>query len=425
MDIGVEPDRAFYTGVIIKMWSSCALRDHLYFRKPGGQRMSDYLHGHVDVIDIRTVYGWVNTPATVTISVNGKQVGEAQLAEPRQDARDAGYPDARAFVYSLIRHLKPGENLVQVAFPDGNLVSGGTAVVHFDHDQVVDDHWSKQYLSPEQLVTRWWHCDRIVSHINMRVCGEYLPGPSHGLYRWLLKEYGPLPRQKGVSVGCGDGRKEMDVLESGIVREFDLYELSTAAIAAGRDAAAQSGLQDRMHFHHGDALGHVGPYDLVFWNNSLHHMSDVGSALSWSKDVLRPDGLLIMDEYVGPTRWQYPQWVLNENTAYRKSLPPAYKVNPFDRTQILADAVENPAVDALIEMDPSEAADSSNILPELNKKFPKAEIKLTGGIIYSLGINDILHNFYQDVSEIDRMLQWDDRLLMRGATLYAVAVARK
>jgi SAM-dependent methyltransferase len=387
--------------------------------------MSGDLHGYVDVIDAQQIYGWASPPIAVTVSVNGVTVGAALITEPRQDARDAGYDEACGFHYRLGRYLRPGENLVEVRFSNGKPMPGGNAIIYYDVAQLIDEHWSKEYADKHNLVTRWWQSDLIVSHINQRVCGEYLPGLSLGLYRWLLKEYGPFPLNRGVSVGCGEGSKEMDVLRAGIVNEFELFELSTFAIASGRAAAARSGFRDRMHFRHGNAFEHAAQYDLVFWNNSLHHMFDVRSALSWSKDVLRPGGLLVMDEYVGPTRFQFPQWVLDENTAYRKSLPLEYKINPFDRTQMTTDTVENPDLDVLFEIDPSEAADSSNILPELDRQFPGAQIKLTGGLIYHLGLNDILHNFHNDVSEIHRMLRWDDKLLAQGGTQYGVAVARR
>jgi SAM-dependent methyltransferase len=389
------------------------------------RRSQPQQHGYVDVIDELDVCGWTHPPVRVSISVDGKIVGEGRITEPRLDAQAVGYDDARGFSFRLGRHLKPGANLVEVSFPNSTIVPGGRKIVHYDPTRRIDDHWSKQYSDKEALIVRWWQSEQIVSHINRHICGEHLPGLSMGLYRWLLKDYGPFPVKKGVSVGCGEGTKEMDVLRAGIVQEFDLFELSAFAIDSARATAVRSGLQDRMHFHHGNAFDYAGPYDLVFWNNSLHHMFDVAFALSWSKEVLRPGGFLVMDEYVGPTRMQFPQWILDDNTAYRESLPATYKVNPYDRSSILPDRVENPDPDILFEIDPSEAADSDNILPQLEVQFPGARKKLTGGMIYHLGLNDILHNFHNDLSEIGRMLEWDDRLLARGATQYAVAVARR
>jgi SAM-dependent methyltransferase len=249
---------------------------------------------------------------------------------------------------------------------------------------------------------------------------------SQGLYRWVKTEFGPLPLRRGMSVGCGEGAKEFATMAAGIVEEFDLYEISGGAISAGKEAAARLGLAERARFHHANAFeSAIGSYDLVLWNSSLHHMPAVGFALAWSRDRLRPGGLLILDEYVGPTRMQFPPWWLDENTAWRRSLPKRYKRNPFDPARLVADVVLNSDLDLLIEADPSEAADSGNILPELVKHFPEAKIKPTGGAIYHLGANDILHNFCDDPQEIGRMLEWDDRLLALGATQYAVAVAQR
>jgi len=131
-----------------------------------------------------------------------------------------------------------------------------------------------------------------------------------------------------------------------------------------------------------------------------------------------------MDEYVGPSRMQFPQWVLDANTSYRQSLPPHYKLNPYTHGELVADKMVNASIDDMIYWDPSEAADSSNIISALKLFFPDAKIRLTGGMIYHLGLNDILHNIHDNIEEIRRALALDDQLTERGVSQYAVAVAR-
>jgi SAM-dependent methyltransferase len=381
-------------------------------------------HGYVDVVDRYAVQGWASPPDAVKVFVNGVPVGHATVTAAREDARAAGQPNARGFLFRLSRHLKPGGNRIVVTFSDGSPVPAGDVGLNYDPGQIIDDHWSDQYSNKIAPIVRWWQSDLIVRHVNERVCGEQVSGLSQGLYRWLLRDFGPLPLRHGVSVGCGEGVKEIEALRLGLVEQFDLFELSAFAIEAGRKAAEGERLADRMVFHHGDALERLDFYDLVFWNNSLHHMPDVHAALSWSRRVLRPGGLLVMDEYVGPSRMQFPQWVLDANTSYRQSLPPHYKLNPYTHGELVADKMVNASIDDMIYWDPSEAADSSNIISALKLFFPDAKIRLTGGMIYHLGLNDILHNIHDNIEEIRRALALDDQLTERGVSQYAVAVAR-
>lgn len=118
-------------------------------------------------------------------------------------------------------------------------------------------HWSSQ--KPGDFKLRWWQSDYIIRHINHRVCGEAIPGLSAGAYR-LLAEMGPL--RTAVSIGCGEGDKEMQLLQSGIVQHFDLYELSTDRVERGRAKLARSGLAERATFHVADGISTAtGPFD--------------------------------------------------------------------------------------------------------------------------------------------------------------------
>jgi len=78
-------------------------------------------------------------------------------------------------------------------------------------------------------------------------------------------------------------------------------------------------------------------------------------------------------------------------------------------------------------IDPSECADSARILPELLRIFPDAWVQKTGGGIYHLGLNDILHNIIvaEDFQLLEQLLELDDQCIEIGETHYAVAIAVK
>ncbi len=296
--------------------------------------------------------------------------------------------------------------------------------------------WNEQTVSYKtadpELRTRWWRHPYVLRQVNERICGQRLPGWGGGIHQLIKDRYGELlPFGRGVSVGGGAGGKEMDVLRAGIVEHMTVYELASVRIDTGRELAEKSGLADRITFVEGDAFAleqSAGTYDLVHWDNSLHHMMDVPAAVDWSANVLRRGGLFYMYDFVGPSRFQWTAEMLRLATAIRRALPPEYLVDPNNpQRSVTRDFTRPPSIESMIAMDPSEAADSSRILASVEDTFPEAEVKLTGGIVYSLAFNDIIHHMRWDpldpVLALGMLL--DFQAADNGLTHYATAVALK
>lgn len=120
-----------------------------------------------------------------------------------------------------------------------------------------------------------------------------------------MRQERPQGWSKGLSVACGEGRKEMSLVSAGIVEHFDLFEISAARVERGRALAEKKGIADKLTFHVCDAFStDVGQYDIVYWNNALHHMLDTTEAVAWSHERLVRGGSFVMDDYVGRNRLQ-------------------------------------------------------------------------------------------------------------------------
>ncbi|MDT8321614.1 MAG: alginate lyase family protein [Xanthomonadales bacterium] len=280
--------------------------------------------------------------------------------------------------------------------------------------------------------TRWWNVPAIVQEINLRVCGEPINGVSQGSYRMLKTLANGRVFDHGVSVGAGSASKEMSLLTAGLVQRFTIYELSPDRIRAGRAAADNKGLGDRISFIEGDAFAadiQDGTYDLVHWNNALHHMFDVDAAIEWSRRILKMDGLFFMDDYVGPNRFQWSQSTLALASQIRRLLPEGYLTRETDPDQQVPVDVRRPSVQRIIREDPSEAPDSERILDSLARHFPRAFVIPTGGAIYNLALTHTLHHFNPDDARDNALLKslmlLDEAALSRPDidTHYAVAFA--
>ena len=112
-------------------------------------------------------------------------------------------------------------------------------------------------------------------------------------------------------------------------------------------------------------------YDFVHWNNSLHHMFDVDKAVEWSKNILRSGGLFYMDDFIGSSRFQWPDEQLAFATRVRQVFKNTkYLTNPRIDLLSLKTKISRPSEKKLIKQDPSEAADSERIVDAIYKHFP-------------------------------------------------------
>ncbi|MFN4229323.1 class I SAM-dependent methyltransferase [Parvibaculum sp.] len=265
--------------------------------------------------------------------------------------------------------------------------------------------------------TKSWDIPQYCAYMNIEICGEPLPAVSRGPHM-RLKELGPF--KHAVSVGCGRATKEQALLKSGTVERFDLFDLSDQRLKVAKARYEEKGQGDKANFVVGDAFATTprNTYDLVYWSASLHHMMDARAALEWSREVLKPGGVLMVHEYTGPTRWQWSDDMLDCLYRFRAALPP--HLRPDDPS------IKRPTVEQMIARDPSEAADSEAILPALKELFPDAEMRALGGAIFPHALRGIYDRMTpEDDWVFDMVLALDAAFRAKGDSHRSFALARK
>jgi ubiquinone/menaquinone biosynthesis C-methylase UbiE len=290
-------------------------------------------------------------------------------------------------------------------------------------NSVIGEVWDKKTRLVTAKGSNWWQCDEVRAHVGRKINGSFVD--------FIRHQIGDRKFERGVSVGCGIGTKEFRVLAAGVVEHFDLFELSPKRMAVAERRFTGESWERRVSLHLADAFARDipdGSYDLVHWNNSLHHMLNVGHALAWSHRVLTPGGLLVMDDFVGPSRFQWSPLNLELASSFRAQLPQRL-LRHTSGNGFMSTRIERKTIQQMIDMDPSEAAESERILPSLKEVFPAAKVVLTGGAIYHLGMAGIYANVDLTNEEDRRILQFalllDDAAIHAGESHYAVAVAFK
>ena len=278
--------------------------------------------------------------------------------------------------------------------------------------QTARSHWNQTLRDWDKTRRVYWYDHpQVLRFYRDLIVPVDAPLNQKPIFCFLWQRHPGRRFERGISIGCGTAGKEITLLRDGVVGHFDLYEVSDVAADQGKVNAEKSGVAERIQYFLSDALGPQGPqdnmYDLVHWDNSLHHMSSADAAVALSKRILRPGGLFVMDDYVGPTRFQIPDDIYATALEMRSRLPERYHVNNTadkDRFPLIPRPPRIP-VEKMIASDPSEMADSADILPAIARHMPEAQVINTGGIAYVLALRPLFGNFDENSPEDSALLR--------------------
>ncbi len=106
-----------------------------------------------------------------------------------------------------------------------------------------------------------------------------------------------------ADVGCGHGASTLIMAKAYPNSHFYGFDNHAPSIDHARDAALESGLNDRVRFEVADARSFPGEgYDLIGFFDCLHDMGDPQGAMKRANETLASDGsLLIVEPMAGDT----------------------------------------------------------------------------------------------------------------------------
>jgi O-antigen biosynthesis protein len=203
-----------------------------------------------------------------------------------------------------------------------------------------------------------------------------------------------IPRGgRWASLGCGAAGEEIKAAKLGLCGRLSAFDASRASLDLARRAAGEAGVTsftfetidlDRFSLE-------PGAFDVVMMNMSLHHVREIRAALETVRRALQPGGFLLLNEFVGPRQFQFPETQLEAVRALLAALPEMYRKDSTTgspKTEYVRMPVEHWNV-----ADPSEAVRSDLILPEVERLFEIVVRADYGGTILNLLLEHIIHNF--------------------------------
>ncbi len=214
----------------------------------------------------------------------------------------------------------------------------------------------------------------------------------------------PAPVQVALSLGCGGGGLERHGAALNIAKQFIAYDVSEGAIQLARNIADDNGLS-QIIYKAADLNTMIHPenaYDVVFASQSLHHIESLEHYLDQVRRALKPNGLFIINEFVGPNQFQWTEVQMRHSQNLLEAIPECYR--QIIQGHGLKSSITRPTIEFMNGIDPTEAIRSADIIPEINKRFDVLEKTDFGGTLLQLVLGDIVGNF-SDTLEDRRVLQ--------------------
>ncbi|HEY2388366.1 MAG TPA: class I SAM-dependent methyltransferase [Candidatus Binatia bacterium] len=210
----------------------------------------------------------------------------------------------------------------------------------------------------------------------------------------ICTQYLTPPAGLVLSLGCGTATHEEHLLSRGFAERVIAYDMSSEAIAAARRRLDATQWGGAIELRCGDPLADglpTGGIDVVLVEAAIHHFIEIERMFELMHRVLKPTGLLIYDEYVGPDHHQHPPDLIALLDRLNACLAESYR-RDFE-SGAPREHVEATPLDWMLAYDPTEGVHASRILPLTHQYFDVVDRRDYGGAILRPFFSRILRNW--------------------------------
>lgn len=218
---------------------------------------------------------------------------------------------------------------------------------------------------------------------------------------WVVaRRGGPIGR--ALELVCGAGARSLFLFEHHLVRSVDGVDPGEDQILAAEANRASSGAPGVFRAANPNALRLPrGAYDLVFACHALHQVVALERLLDEAYAALTPDGLFVVEGFVGPSRFQWTEAQMRLVETILSCVPERLRTLPWGVPKTSEGRPDRAAVTA---QSPFEAIRSSEIVALVRQRFSLVAVRPLGGTLQNLFYNGIVHNFADDDAEASRIV---------------------
>jgi ubiquinone/menaquinone biosynthesis C-methylase UbiE len=290
---------------------------------------------------------------------------------------------------------------------------------------LVEEYWSK--LDCSESDKNFYMFPPIKSRSCKLIFDEYDASREDWTVFWTAEKIlkPRIPFESALSICCGFGSIERSLATLNIAERIEGIDIAPGAIAQAVERAREQGL-DNITYRILDINEAELPqeeYDLVWANAALHHIENLEHAISTLYRALKPGGVLVAHEYIGP-KYQQIKWRQAEIVnAVRHLLPHELRADFSDSNHkdslghkvktrlkgIVQDRFfqdylhgddrqrfgkiwNGTPIEHFLQNDPSESIRGEEIIPILKSVFDEVEVRPFHGSILFYALDEIFYD---------------------------------
>ena len=281
---------------------------------------------------------------------------------------------------------------------------------------VTSELWGRQARTMSETDAwrfRYWQSHPVTAgHINRLISGS----EAEDWLAFTKRRFLPNGSGHGLSLGCGHGWTEREAIRLGLCRSFDALDISEEALEVARREADEEGLRGLVLYRQAD-LNTVElereVYDVVIAAQVLHHVEELEHLLDEVAASLAPGGLFVVNEYIGPARFQWLEKTEQLMNRMLEVLPREQRISPANG--LVKDRIGRTPPEEIARVDPSESIRSDEIVTLLTSRFDVLFRADFGGTLLQFVLADIAANFRpedpKDAALLDLMSLFEEVLV--------------
>ncbi|HEY7830581.1 MAG TPA: methyltransferase domain-containing protein [Solirubrobacteraceae bacterium] len=264
-------------------------------------------------------------------------------------------------------------------------VSAGSA----GSDTLAASPASAPSTAPGELA--FWQSPIVRAIINRRITGD----PELGAETYFARRHGPaIVAPHALSLRASDAKLELALVEAGSCERLTGLDDDQGRVdfAGGR---VPEPLRERVRFQLGafEQWQPPEPLGAIVCRSFLHRREDLEAVLDRFAALLEPGGLLFVEDFVGPARFQWTDTQLEAINRLLAQLPAELLTDLSATDGRRKRSVERPDLAARIAANPEEAVRSDEIVGLLDERFERVEICPYGGAVFHQLFTRIMGNF--------------------------------
>ncbi|MEP6994710.1 MAG: class I SAM-dependent methyltransferase [Acidobacteriota bacterium] len=219
---------------------------------------------------------------------------------------------------------------------------------------------------------------------------------------WVSRRFGG-PAARSMELGCGSASLSLELHSLGATREVEGVDASPERIQEAENRRTATRVPGRFAVGDANDLA-LQPehYDLIVSSHSFHHFLELERVMEQVLRALTPRGLFILEEFVGPTQFQWTDAQIDVTRSLMAQIPERYRMLRWNAVKPYEG---RPTVKDVVAASPFESIRSAEITPLFERYFRMVHRRNLGGTIQHLLYNGIIHNFAPGEPEAERILR--------------------